>query len=1130
METSPNLREERIAASCAGDAALEHEVRSLLQHQGILNDPEYPLSDDAIDALAADLRAASSSPSAGQHAPGTGLIGEAFAGYQIHRVLGEGGTGLVYAAEQANPRRLVALKVIDGLRGMPSAHRRLEIEAEILARLHHPGIAQVYEAGFAPTSAGGTPRPYFAMELIADGLPLTAFAEQASLDVRARLDLVAGIADAIDHAHRHGVIHRDLKPDNVLVTPEGRAKVLDFGIARIVGDSTLAATTVTREGQILGTLAYMAPEQLAGDPSQIGVASDVYALGVILFELLAGRLPLDLGGLSISAAVRLIEFETPPTLGALDRALRGDIETIVETCLRREPERRYGSAAALAADIRRHLAKKTILARKPSWTYRSSKFVQRNKVVVAATLVVATTIITGIIIASAFALESQRARLTAENERTNAQLREVDSIRGVLTSASLLNERDQPWEAVRQLHSIPPPRRNWEWRHQALSLPWVIEHGRERTADDSLQPEQYAHFVDDTRLIAYVPDTPQAWLHDTATNTRTTIPIGNLEISRVTDWKNAPPGRVAVNLTDARTGELDTSTGRFTPWAFSLDSLGDHDLYPRFYPAPDPRTVVAWVGTLLQIFVDGDEVFRLDSGTDDPPGMNWHRPEFSTDGRWIYLASWGAGGEIITVDTRTWTVHARAASSAYGPWLVLSRDGDRLYSHTVEAGIEVFSTPDLRPLDPIDADDGWTWGVALAPASERIAAFFVDKGVLRVYDALDHRQLFERSMGGVNQNAFLDFSHDGRLIAALTPQLRMSWIVDTTRPAAPTATPLEGHRSWIYQLAVSPDGSLLASAAPEGDVLLWDLCASRLLARVPRVSGDRIHNMNAPLVFTPSGDTLVFAERAPGPGSNGYTRLNLDTGARDWTQTPSFAATLDAIASQLGGTGPAPMSPYSAVLADGRILRGDAASMAINRVIVRPPDAEADEIVELNRDRARLWTGVAPHPDGSVYASGEYLMLRIRDARTDEVLHEISDGVMLPGYSIAYSPDGSRLAMATEAGSVIIFETEFYKKIAEIYLEASEQDSDRNYVFALAWTPDGDRLVTAADTRIRVLESERPLLRDQERAAWEHAVSQARQALAGEAHESPVPPPALRVARIEQWADPGPGSEDLLSE
>ncbi|MBV8206319.1 MAG: serine/threonine protein kinase, partial [Acidobacteria bacterium] len=204
--------------------------------------------------------------------------------YRILGWLGEGGMGRVYRAEQQNPQRIVALKVIK--LGIASAQhlRRFELEAEMLGRLQHPGIAQIYEAGTAQSDSG--PQPYFAMEYV-QGLPLIQYATRNQLTMQARLQLMARICDAVNHAHQRGIIHRDLKPSNILVDESGQPKILDFGVARVT-DSETHVTRQTDMGQLLGTLGYMSPEQVLADPAALDIRSDVYALGVILYELLAG--------------------------------------------------------------------------------------------------------------------------------------------------------------------------------------------------------------------------------------------------------------------------------------------------------------------------------------------------------------------------------------------------------------------------------------------------------------------------------------------------------------------------------------------------------------------------------------------------------------------------------------------------------------------------------------------------------------------------------------------------------------------------------------------------------------------------------------------------------------------------
>ncbi len=285
---------------------------------------------------------------------------------------------------------------------------RFTHEAQILARLHHPGIAQVYEAGLADDG-----QPFFAMELIR-GLPLDEYADRHGLDLAARVGLVARVCDAVQHAHDQGVIHRDLKPANILVEETGQPKVLDFGVARATDADLLTAAGLTRTGQLLGTPNYMSPEQVAGDPAAIDRRADVYALGVILFELAAHRLPYRLEDRPLAEAARLILEEDPPRLGSLDPELRGDVETIVAKALEKDPARRYPSAADLAADLRRWLAHEPILARPPSALYHLRKFARRNKALVGGVAATGAALVLGLVGTILFAVGEARQRGQAE--------------------------------------------------------------------------------------------------------------------------------------------------------------------------------------------------------------------------------------------------------------------------------------------------------------------------------------------------------------------------------------------------------------------------------------------------------------------------------------------------------------------------------------------------------------------------------------------------------------------------------------------------------------------------------------------------------------------------------------------
>jgi tetratricopeptide (TPR) repeat protein/predicted Ser/Thr protein kinase len=334
--------------------------------------------------------------------------------YRIEGLLGTGGMGKVYLARQENPDRQVALKVIRTEFDDPQLIKRFELEARVLGRLQHPGIAQIYEADIHDGAF------FFAMEYVR-GPSLKEYVEKNNLTTRDCLELLIKVCDAVQHAHQRGVIHRDLKPANILVDETGQPKILDFGVARATDGDIQTTTFLTEVGQLVGTLHYMSPEQVAGDPDEIDTRTDVYSLGVIAFEMLTGGLPFDFRGMVVTDILRTILEEEPERLSSVHNEWRGDLDTIIAKAMEKDKARRYQSATELAADIRCHLNDQPIAARPPSWFYQVRKFGSRNRALVSGVVAVFVVLVAGII-ATAIALSREtEQRLLKESEAKRAQ-------------------------------------------------------------------------------------------------------------------------------------------------------------------------------------------------------------------------------------------------------------------------------------------------------------------------------------------------------------------------------------------------------------------------------------------------------------------------------------------------------------------------------------------------------------------------------------------------------------------------------------------------------------------------------------------------------------------------------------
>ncbi len=423
-----------LAAACGDDAGLRAEVEDLLAHAASISDnflTPPPAPPDLTSVLAAG--------SLGEGEPDgpDPLVGRHVGRYEVRRVIARGGMAIIYEALQERSQRLVALKVMRWNPAWRSALRRFEFEGQVLARLRHPNIAQIYEAGThypdpgadregaepAAYVRGADPLPFFAMEYIPAAQTVRQYAAGQQLDTRQRLELFLPVCDAVEHGHQKGVIHRDLKPANILVGADGVPKVIDFGIARATDSDVAITTQQTKTGDLIGTVQYMSPEQCDADPLDIDTRSDVYSLGVVLYELLTETLPYDAANTTIYRAIKVIKESEPRRPSQANRGLGGNVEAIILKALSKERSRRYRSAGDLANDIRRHLRGEPTEARPPNAWERGIRWIGRHPQITTVLACVCIAVLTIVPVSVALWLQNMRPyRIALSTDRHEARL------------------------------------------------------------------------------------------------------------------------------------------------------------------------------------------------------------------------------------------------------------------------------------------------------------------------------------------------------------------------------------------------------------------------------------------------------------------------------------------------------------------------------------------------------------------------------------------------------------------------------------------------------------------------------------------------------------------------------------
>ncbi|MFZ4573597.1 MAG: WD40 repeat domain-containing serine/threonine protein kinase [Phycisphaerales bacterium] len=1003
------------------------------------------------------------------------MIGQRLGAFRIVGLLGTGGMGSVYDAEQDAPRRRVAVKVLHATLIARDASHRFRLEAEVLGSLEHPGIAHVYEAGVASLAVGRI--PYLAMEYV-DGATLLEHARSAGLDARQRITLFISVCEAVEHAHRKGVIHRDLKPGNIMVTTSGMVKVLDFGVARLVKQDDRASSLATRVGQIVGTLQYMSPEQVLGDQRHVDTRSDVYSLGVVLYELLSFRRPYDLASTSVAEAAAIIRDYDPPSVAQFAPYCRGDLETIVTKALAKEPRERYQSAAELAAELRRYLANEPILARPVSSAYYLKKFVVRNKAVTLSAAAVVAALVVGVFglwiglgraqraTRAAEAAKSAESAALAESRRheeearANASAAEFQSYVANLAAASGAIEAFDLAAARQHLALCPPGLRGWEWRHlEAMSDDaigvyavkdaqaagegvWDIGlSGDGRVLAGSMNSRRVAVWETDReappRLIdpfAITKDSRLEVIHGVSLNADGTV------LACAHAW-----GRVA-SVWDVRGSKLLFVLAGHTDEVEDVEISPDGGLVAT---ASFDGTVGLWSAR------SGERV-----GTLRGHSVAVRSLSFDADGG--RLATLEASGVTLMWDVRSQRLLARSrpGPSRLGGVGQISPDGRRVLSAASGASPWIADAETGEPLVTLQGHRAEAMSAAWSPDGTRVLIGSSDRSI-RMHDAADGR-LLSSYRGHEHNVSTIRFAADGRTFFS-------SGYGDASGVRRWSAFHQTGsvssrlHPGDVAVVVASPKGDSIASIGGRwGDVVVQD---SR--------SGDAIGLIRMPaaaqgLAFESDGGLLVAAEDG-----------SLSRWARDSGTVQLLAANPPPypwlVLRLSPGAGMAYLSPAPPGVAVHTLALPGRTSTEIDRkleaiaglidsdgtIALRYATATSLEALRVTTAE-RLWTREVPAAERwSVEVNWKAGCCVVRSGDADFAIVRTRDGSVIselvdarPGaQSLAISPEGDRVAVGTQAGETHLWSVE---RGARVYTLRSAT----NWVEAISFVPVTEGLVT----------------------------------------------------------------------